>query len=357
MERQKCFCGNLAMNDWLTKSKDQFQDQIFDFLWRQWSTLGIAGTVASKNDNRIIDPEALLLFSLGICRYEPRLFDEIIDWLFQNGRFINVQRLQQIQHNYDFHCGPQLGAIAGMLAKKTNYRLKWSGLAKQYCQLKNEPLFFNKDGSVLPCPQEKEADPDFLSHGLRRGPVNLRGYSQPFDSQNPACLLLRLRALFGISARAEILCLLASIKEIHPSRAARITSYYQKTIQTTLVEMAQSGVILTRTSKKEKFYRLKPQALDSLLKPNGQSADWICWPPLFKTVEVIWEMLCEFAGQEMDTLLLYSELKKRMSAAGKYCSDAENTELILDENLPMEGFDKQFQEYLLLLNNKVLQNS
>jgi hypothetical protein len=344
------------MNDWLTKSKNQFQDQIFEFLWRQWGVLGVAGTTPSRDDNRIIDPEALLLFSLNVCRFEPRLFDEIIDWLFQNGRFINVQRLQQIQHHYDFHGGPQLSAIAELLAKKSSYRLKWSGLAKKYYQEHKTPLFFDKEGNVLPCPTDENAEPEFLSHGLRRGPVSLRGYSQLFDVQRPACLLLRLRALLGISARAEILCLLASIKEIHPSRAARITSYYQKTIQTTLVEMAQSGVILTRTSKKEKFYRLKPQALDSLLKPNGQSAEWIHWPSLFKTIEVIWEMLCELASQKMDSLLLYSELKKRMSAAGKCCSDAEVTEMILDENLSIEGFDKQFQEYLLLLNNKVLQN-
>ncbi|MCX5726936.1 MAG: hypothetical protein NT030_07195, partial [Candidatus Saganbacteria bacterium] len=122
-KQQNCFYGNLAMNDWLIKSKDQFQGQIFDFLWRQWSTLGIAGITKSK-DNRIIDPEALLLFSLSVCRYEPRLFDEVIDWLFQNGRCINVQRLQQIQLKYDFHCGPQLSAVAELLSKKSSYKLK-----------------------------------------------------------------------------------------------------------------------------------------------------------------------------------------------------------------------------------------
>jgi hypothetical protein len=318
--------------------------------------VGIAGTTQSRDDSRIIDPEALLLFSLSVCRYEPRLFDEIIDWLFQNARFINVQRLQQIQHNYDFHCGPQLSAIAELLAKKSNSRLKWSGLAKKYYQEQKMPLFFDKQGNFLPCPSDENAEPEFLSHGLRRGPVSLRGYSQTFDVQNPACILLRLRALFGISARAEILCLLASIQEIHPSRAARITSYYQKTIQTTLVEMAQSGVILTRTSKKEKYYRLKSNLLDSLLKPNGQSAGWIHWPSMFKTVEVIWDMLCELSGQKMDSLLLYSELKKGMSVAGKYCANTDIADNWVEDNFPIEDFDKHFQKYLLLLNKKVFQD-
>jgi hypothetical protein len=340
------------MNDWLIKSKDHFQEQIFDFLWRQWSMLGVAG-IAKPEDNRIIDPEALLLFSLSICRHEPRLFDEIIDWLFQNGQFVNVQRLQQIQKKYDFHCGPQLSAIAELLSKKSSYRLKWSGLAKKYYQKDKEPLFFDKESSALPCPTDKDANPEFLSHGLKRGQINLRGYSQAFDLQNLACLLLRLRALLGINARAEILCLLASIKEIHPSEAARITGYYQKTIQTTLVEMAQSGVVLTRTSKKEKFYRLKPGVLDALLKPQGESPQWINWPSLLRVVEILWQRLHELSGQEIDSLLLSSELKKLMSSVRKYCSDAAINEVMIDENFPIEDFDKHFRDALLLLSGKM----
>ena len=340
------------MSSWLKKSKDKFQEQIFEFLWRQWSTLGIAGVTTSK-DNRIIDPEALLLFSLNLCRYEPRLFNEIIDWLFQNGHFINVQRLQQIQLKYDFNCGPQLSAIAELLSKKTSCRLKWSGLAKKYYQEHKDSLFFDKDGTPLPCPPDKDANPEFLSHGLKRGQINLRGYSQTFDLHSPACLLLRLRAFLGINARAEILCLLASLKEIYPSEAARTTAYYQKTIQTTLVEMAQSGVILTRTSKKEKFYRLKPDTLDALLKPGGKSPRWVNWPALLKTIEIIWQKLCELSGHDIEPLLLSSELKKLMSSIRLYYSDIAINELLTDENLPIENYGKHFREFLALLSGQL----
>ena len=341
------------MNDWLIKSKDQFQDCIFDFLWRQWSTLGVAGVTKSK-DNRIIDPEALLLFSLSACRYEPRLFDEIIDWLFQNGQFINVQRLQQIQKKYDFHCGPQLSAIAELLSKKSRYKLKWSGLAKKYYQKPAEPLFFGKDGTPLPCPQDKNANPEFVAHGLRRGQINLRGYSQSFDLHSPACLLLRLRALLGINARVEILCLLASVKEIHPSEAARRTAYYQKTIQTTLVEMARSGVVLTRTSKKEKFYRLKPGMLDTLLKPNGKSPKWINWPDLLKAVETIWLKLSELSTMTLDPLLLISELKKLMLSIYENHVNIYIDDIVIDNSVRVEDFAQQFQESLQLISNRLI---
>jgi hypothetical protein len=340
------------MNDWLIKSKDNFQERIFDFLWHQWSLLGVAGLTKPK-DNRIIDPEALLLFSLSVCRYEPRLFDEIIDWLFQNGNFINVQRLQQIQRKYEFNCGPQVSAIAELLAKKSSYRLKWSGLSKKYYQKDKELLFFDSNGNALPCPADEDANSEFLSHGLRRGQIRLRGYSQVFDLQSPACLLLRLRALLGINARAEILCLLASVKEIHPSEAARQTGYYQKTIQTTLTEMALSGVILTRMSKKEKFYRLKHGVLDELLKPQGQSPQWINWPALLKLVEILWTRLCELSVQEIDSLLLASEFKKLLSSVYKYCSDAAINEIMIDGNLPIEDFPKNFREALSLLSGRL----
>lgn len=341
------------MTDWLIKSKDQFQEHIFDFLWRQWETLGVAGVTSSK-DNRIIDPEALLLFSLSVCRCEPRLFDEIIDWLFQNGQFINVQRLQQIQKKYDFHCGPQLSAIAELLSKKSRYKLKWSGLANKYHQEHTEPLFFGKDGIALPCPQGNDANPEFIGHGLRRGQINLRGYSQSFDLHSPACLLLRLRALLGINARAEILCLLASVKEIHPSEAARRTAYYQKTIQTTLVEMSQSGVILTRTSKKEKFYRLKPGVLDTLLTPNGKSPKWINWPDFLKIVETIWLEISRLSTMTIDPLLLISELKKLMRSIYENHLNTDIDEVIIDSNIRVEDFIETFQEKLSLISDRLI---
>jgi len=315
--------------------------------------LGVAGVTRSK-DNRIIDPEALLLFSLSVCRYEPRLFDEIIDWLSQNGQFINVQRLQQIQKKYNFHCGPQLSAIAELLSKKSRYKLKWSGLAKKYYQASAEPLFFDKDGAALPCPQDKDANLEFVNHGLRRGPINLRGYSQSFDLHSPACLLLRLRALLGINARAEILCLLASVKEVHPTEAARQTAYYQKTIQTTLVEMAQSGIILIRTSKKEKFYRLKPGILDTLLKPNCKSPKWINWPDFLKIVEAIWLEISRLSTMTIDPLLLISELKKLMQSVYENHLNTDIDEIIIDSSIHVEDFTKMFQEKLSLISDRLI---
>ncbi len=295
------------MNTWLTEYKSKFQEQIFDLLWRQWSTLGIAGTLQADS-RQIIDIEALLLFSLSVCRHEPRLFDEITDWLNLNGQFINVQRLQQIQNKYNFHCGPQLSAIAELLSRQSKYQLKWAGLAKKYYLSPSEVLFLDETGKPLPCPPDNMAQETFLRHGLKRGKFDLRGYSQSFDMQSPACLQLRLRAFLGVNARAEILCLLASEDEIQPNNAAARLSYYQKTIQTILLEMAQSGVILARTNKREKFYRLTPGILDSLLMPGMTHPQWLNWPDRFIIIEDIWLRLDQLTQMQVDDLLIFSEL-------------------------------------------------
>jgi len=68
--------------------------------------------------------------------------------------------------------------------------------------------------------------------------------------------------------------------------------------------MAQSSIILPRTSKKGKFYRLKANTLDALVKPAGISPQWIYWPPLLKAFETTWQKLYELSKQELDSLLL-----------------------------------------------------
>jgi hypothetical protein len=68
----------------LTKFRTAVLNELLVFLWRQWSILGVPGQGTSE-ERRVIDPEPLLLLSLSVCRYDARLFDEILDWLMING--------------------------------------------------------------------------------------------------------------------------------------------------------------------------------------------------------------------------------------------------------------------------------
>ena len=52
--------------------REEFLNLLLNFLWRQWSSLGVAGQ-AGGDDAWTIDPEALLLFTFEVGRSEPRI--------------------------------------------------------------------------------------------------------------------------------------------------------------------------------------------------------------------------------------------------------------------------------------------
>lgn len=295
------------MNISLTEFKATVLNQLLDFLWRQWSALGVAGQGVSE-ERRVIDPEPLLLLSLTVCRYDARLFDEILDWLTVNSGLMNAQRLKNLLQQLEFNCTAELGAVAELLGKKSSNTLKWKTLSSSHTLATPEPLFYFKDGKPLPLPPEKA--PEFSSHGLLRGPVKLRGYSQPFPVQGMATLLLRLRALMGVNSRCELLCLLGASDEIHPADIARQTGYFARTTQSALAEMTRSGVVEMRSNNREKMYWLKPGLLDNLLRPNGKATAWVNWSPLFRALEILWLGLIDPKRQDLDPLLLASEFRR-----------------------------------------------
>jgi hypothetical protein len=143
-----------------------------------------------------------------------------------------------------------------------------------------------------------------------RGPITLRGHAQPFPAKGMPSLLLRLRALLGVNARCELLCLLGAAPEIHPSEIARQTGYFPRTVQNALAEMARSGVVQVRSSNREKLYRLQSGVLDPLLKPEGIPIQWISWAPGFRALEMLWLGVIDPKRQDMDPLLLASELRR-----------------------------------------------
>ncbi len=295
------------MSTSLSEFKAFVLDQLLDLLWRQWSALGVAGSSASEK-RLVIDPEPLLLLSLTVCRYDARLFDEILDWLMVNGSFLNVQRLKNLENQFDFQGKAQLSAVSKFMGKKSNYALKWKRLSATHSLEELEPLFFTKDG--WPLPLSDNTAPEFRAHGLLRGQIKLRGYSQPFPSQGMPSLMLRLRALLGVNSRCELFCLLGAMNEIQPSEITRQTGYYSRTVQNALVDMTHSGVVRVRSTNKEKRYWLQPGVLDPLLRPQGEPTPWRNWSPLFRALEMLWLGLIDPKRQGLDSLLLASELRR-----------------------------------------------
>src|SRR5207245_569283 len=65
-----------------------------------WAQLGGLATT-NRRDQTAADPEALLLFTFEVGRSDPRLFDEVLDWLLTNERLVSGQRLRNLCRDDD----------------------------------------------------------------------------------------------------------------------------------------------------------------------------------------------------------------------------------------------------------------
>jgi hypothetical protein len=297
------------MNQSLKTFKSEYQDLLLNFLWRQWSALGVAGH-ARGGDSWAIDPEALLLVTCTLGRHEPRLFDEVLDWLQENGWLINILRLKRILRKEEFDGARVLAAMAGLMSKGADVT-KWKQLAEPVGPLSmQETFFFAEHGEPLPV--VGEPDPHFLRYGFTRGPIRARGYSQKFRPTDSTNLALQLRALVGVNSRAEVLLYLLTHDAAHPSQIAREAYYYDRAIQNTLVELSQSGVVELRSSGREKHYWLKSDNWATLLNRPERFPKWITWPPLFSALERIWLKLNDPQLAGLSPLLQSSELRQIM---------------------------------------------
>ena len=268
------------MQSSLQNSRDKLLEQLVDFLWRQWTALGVPGNRASKGD-WIIDPESLLLITTEIGRHDARLLDLAIDWLHSYGKGINLQRLRRLQGQWGGSDARVLSGIAEILSEQSVLR-KWQLLSEaQFYSDAPEPLFVSHTGTAPPV--FGDSDPRFQKYGLIRNRWEPRDACKPPRTDLPCNLIWTLRALFGVNARAEIMAWLLTHESGHPAAIAMDTGYFSKSIQVTLNEMEQSGHVRSERDGREKKFRLHRPHWNFLIA--GQESRgfprWINWPPVF----------------------------------------------------------------------------
>jgi len=306
------------MNPLPTEFKTRFLEAALDLLWRQWCSLGAAGHAQPAEPTRIIDPEALLLATTHFGRHDSRLFDESLDWLSKNGSLIHLQRLKTLHTDTGLGDPVVLAAIAEWLVKEGR-QPKWKALANDKLGSADpQPLF----GGILP----KSPDPVFLRHGLLRERVVLRGMSRTPNPTLAPNLLLALRALIGVGARAEVILCLATGPAVHAAELARLTGYKPRTMQLLLQEMALSGHVLTQeppsrppdSTGRGSSRRYHLQAGDWAFLTGGKPLPrWIPWTPLWRIVREILDALIQTGEHPKHSALLSSRLREYLAAQGQ----------------------------------------
>ena len=256
------------------------QGQLLAFAWDQWAQMGVLAE-PSRRDAWVMDPEALLVLTLSVGRADPRLFDEVLDWLWTNGRLISVQRLRN------------LSRVDETLERTANAALDWVSTSGGGIKLpprgpkpqpaREQPLFV-VDGRPL---RVTSPDPSFGRYGLLRSDVVRTGRSRPPDPSIPINLAFRLRLLFGVGSRAEcIRCLLTDLRrELSVADAAEIAGYAKRNVADALAALTSAGVVAERTHRNGLRYRLEQRRWSEFLDLDLDALDpHPNWPALLRAL-------------------------------------------------------------------------
>lgn len=237
---------------WPNDFKGILLDRLLHFVWGQWAALGVPGTEPSET-RWLVDPEPLLIFSLEVARFDPRLFDEILAWFMVNGERLDTARLRSLIRGHNESFGRVLGGTLQFALSRMDHR-KWGTLAglslslykKQPVAAATEPLFKEKSGKSYPLVFGDQADPDFMLFYINRSRIQLTKTAQKVPMNRGVNLRFLLRSLFGIGGRSECLVYLLTHEEGRPREIAESAGLFWLGIQQTLADMTNSGLISAR---------------------------------------------------------------------------------------------------------------
>ena len=214
-----------------------------DAVWRQWSALG--ASVGGPRPRTVLDPEALVLASLALVPYERRLGDVMLWWASVGSPLLSVQRVRSASKGFaETATADGLGAFAASAVEAGDRR--WKRLA----------------------------GPEGL--GARSG----KGADRP-DLSDPSALVLRLRAGFGVSAKADLLAILVGCERPQTVRElAESSGYSTVAVRVALGEMALARVAQP-TGASPATYRAAEAVRWSGLLAGGPRPRWGYWSEAF----------------------------------------------------------------------------
>ena len=221
----------------MQRSASSLQGALLNRAWIQWAALGVDATVA--RDDAVVDPEALIVLTAELGDADARLRDLSTDWCVTYGRYVNGSRLKQVAR--------ELGTPDDIIGEYVATVAASGGPA---------------------WPMGTRPRPDYV----RRDKARLD------SAESRPRLRIRLRAAFGVNARADILAALlaASPGGLNAADLARITRFTKPSVASALDALLLAGLVTARAAGNERRFTLPPKVpiLPGLRPPVPQS-DWV----------------------------------------------------------------------------------
>jgi hypothetical protein len=284
----------------LSELRERLHGRLAAFLWDQWGQLGVQVS-AARQDEWAVDPEALVLLSLEVGREEPRLTDEVLDWLAVNERLISVQRLRNLITDDEDRA--LVEATIGWLAGRRR-RPRLTPKEAEKALLAREPFYRRVDYL------DTEPDPAFGAQGLLKPPVEPRLHSRPPDLASPIAFAFRLRALLGFGVRAEAMRVLLTVDSpwMNVQAVAASTAYGKRNVQEALGQLRAAGFLRSSTLGNEQRFEPPRRRWAEFLELESFPAHRD-WPQLFAAYRHLlrWVVAHETAG--LSPYMLASEAR------------------------------------------------
>jgi hypothetical protein len=262
--------SGLAMD--LTAFSEQLRGQLLGFAWDEWAQMGLSGVSRSRS-RWAQDPEALIVFTLDVARSDPRLFDELLDWMLRNESLLTVRRLRAVCID-DTDSALVAGAVAWLARRRPRARLTGSDRLSAPRDL--EALF---EGGA----RVRNPDPDFAAAGFIRPVFEPSAKSLAPDFTSPINLAFRLRAMLGVGIRAEVVRILlcTDAPQMTASALARASVYAKRNVHDALTGLVDAGVVSAFTVGGEQRYTIDKPAWGALLGiAAGEMPRHKEWPQL-----------------------------------------------------------------------------
>jgi hypothetical protein len=306
--------------------RDSVTARLTTFAWDQWAQLGVFAPT-NRRDQWAADPEALLLFTFEVGRGDPRLFDETLDWFLTNERLVSVQRLRNLCRDDDDRDLVE-GALLWVARQQPRSRPRPT--AREQRASEPRPLFYDVARQV------REPDEAFLAAGLLKPATEPSGKSRAPDSDTPITFAFRMRHLFGIGTRAEVIRYLvtAPVTDASALAIADAAAFAKRNVNETLTSLVASQIVTAYEHGNERRYYVDRAMWGQFLRFQQESwPTYRDWPRLLGAVRQVSRWLQDGTLDQLTPYMLAShsrtlmeQLEPELAVAGVPRSEVQEQE-------------------------------
>lgn len=265
--------------------KELVDQTAVDVAWKQWTSLGAgAASTTSEPARSVVDPEALVLLSLSLLESERRLADFLAWWAEVGAKLLSVQRYKTQLRQFPERIRDDCAGFARLAIDAGD--LRWR-------------------------PYASEQKPSWATRGRKGGDVpHVRGSTG---------LLVRLRAGFGVNAKADALAFLIGSGEdaFTTQQVATAIGYGKTTVHVALQDMVLARLI-HQSPGQPATYRVQRQPWSELLElasPDATgTAEWRYWLQVHSFLAQSHDFLSRPESSDLSEYVVSSKLRDLVAA-------------------------------------------